>query len=145
MGTVVITTYFNHPSSSFSVSSYRNLCLSYLLVEWKLSLDRGSVCLPAVTASPCSLNSGVLLLQQARLTGVLSRHFRRLRRRQPSRSKTPFLVAFGLFNVLKSWVESYAGYRLMGLPSDSVPGENNFLFPSRKWLCMRGGRGFSLV
>lgn len=33
----------------------------------------------------------------------------------------------------------------MGLPSDSVPGENNFLFPSRKWLSMRGGRGLGIL
>lgn len=92
--------YFNHRSSSFSVPSYRNSCLSYLLVDWKLSLDRGSVCLPAVTESPCFLNSEVLLLQQAWFTGVLSRHFRRVRRRQPSHSKTLF---WWLLDFLTYW------------------------------------------
>lgn len=83
--------YFNHGSSSnFTVSSYRNSCLSYLSVEWRLSLDRGSVCLPAVTDSHCFLNSEVLLLQQAWFTGVLSKHFRRVKMRQPSNSKTLF-------------------------------------------------------
>lgn len=54
-------------------------------------------------------------------------------------------MAFGLFNLLKSWAESYVGYWMTGLPSDSVPGESNFLFSSRKWLCMRGGRGLGIL
>lgn len=92
---VAIATYFYHRASSFSASSDRNSCLSYLCVERKLSLNRGSVCLPAVTASPCSLNSEVLLSPQAWFTAGLSRHFRGVRRRQPSHSKNcPFFFFF---------------------------------------------------
>lgn len=93
----------------------------------------------------CLLNSEVLLLQQAWFTGVRSRHFRRVKMMQLSWFKKLFLVAFGLFNFLKSWVESYAGYWMTDLPSDSVPGGSNFLFSRGKRLYMRGGRGLQIL
>lgn len=136
--------YFNHWSNFFLVSSYRNWCLSYLLVEWKLSLDRGSVCLPAVTANPCFLNSDVLLLQQAWFTGVLSRQFIGVRRKQSSHSKTVF---WWLLDFLTYWkaelnhilATDWWVCLLIHFQEGII-----FLFPSRKWLHMRGGRGLGI-
>lgn len=127
------------------MSSYRNACFPTFQLNEGCPFGRGSVCLPDVTESHCLLNSEVLLLQQAWFIGVLSRHFRRVKMMQPSWFKKLFLVAFGLFNFLKSWVESYAGYWMTDLPSDSIPGGSNFLFSRRKRLHMRGGRGLQIL
>lgn len=108
--------YFNLWSNFFLVSSYRNWCLSYLLVEWKLSLNRGSVCLPDVTENPCFLNSDVLLLHQAWFTGVLSWQFKRVRRKQPSHSKT---LSWWLLDFLTYWKTKL-----------------NHILPTDWWVCL---------